>query len=220
MAFKILKDDLTKEGEKDHRPWKVIKPKSTIDIRSNNKSNSNPATNGQTTVPLQLKTNQFCMLEDQLTPTPMVINVDNDERVVKTSVTDFKSEKRSSVETKRANSLNNTAGNKERINSKSNVANQKTTVVIGDSLLKNLRQHSIGKATKSKVQVKCFPGARLQDMKHYSIPALSVKPKHLIVHCGTNDLRNKKPDEIVKETNNYANCCQRRVPNLISPFPR
>ena len=37
------------------------------------------------------------MLEDQLTPTPMVINVDNAEHVIKTSATDFKSEKRSSA---------------------------------------------------------------------------------------------------------------------------
>ena len=152
------------------------------------------------------------MLEDQMTPTRSVINVYNDEHAIKTSATDFKSEKRSSVKTKRANSLNNTAGYKEHSNSKSSVANQKTTVVIGDSLLKNLRQHSIGKATKSKVQVKCFPGARLQDMKHYSIPALSAKPKHIIVHCGTNDLRNKKTDEIVKETNELCQLLQKESP--------
>ena len=81
------------------------------------------------------------------------------------------------------------------------MASRNTTVVIGNSLLKNLRQHTIGKATKNKVQVKCFPGARLQDMKHYSIPVLSAKPKHIIVHCDTNDLKNNRPDEIVKETN-------------------
>ena len=128
-------------------------------------------------------------------------SADNDEHAIKTSATDFKSEKRSSVKAKRANSLNNTAGYKEHSNSKSNVANQKNTLVMGDSLLKNLRQHSIGKATKNKVQVKCFPGARLQEMTHYSMPALSAMPKHIIVHCGTNYLRNKKSDEIVKEIN-------------------
>ena len=49
-------------------------------------------------------------------------------------------------------------------------------------------------------------------MRHYSIPALSVKPKHLIVHCGTNDLRNKKPDEIVKETNELCKLLQKESP--------
>ena len=71
--------------------------------------------------------------------------------------------------------------------------------LIGDSRLKNTRQHSIGKVTKCKV--KCFPGARLQGTKHCSVPALSVKLKHIIVRCGTNDLKSNRPDEIVKETN-------------------
>jgi hypothetical protein len=80
-AVKILKDDLTqalstKEDKEDHRPWQVIKPKSTIDIRSKNKSNSNSPT---TESPQLSTTNQFSMIDDQLTPTPMVINVDNDE---------------------------------------------------------------------------------------------------------------------------------------------
>ena len=36
------------------------------------------------------------------------------------------------------------------------------TVVIGDSMLKGfIRQHSISRATRSNVQIKCFPGARL-----------------------------------------------------------
>ena len=95
----------------------------------------------------------------------MVINVDNNEYAAKTRATEFKGEERTSI-----------VGDNERSNSKSNMASRNTTVVIGDSLLKNLRQHSIGKATKSKVQVKCFPGARLQDRKHYSIPVLSAKP--------------------------------------------
>ncbi|CAB3986895.1 Transposon Ty3-G Gag-Pol poly [Paramuricea clavata] len=86
-----------------------------------------------------------------------------------------------------------------------------STVVIGDSLLKGLRQHSITKATNTKVQVKCFPGAKLCDMKHYSIPPLAIDPKHIILHCGMNHLQNKSPQEITKETGElcdfiFANC--------------
>ena len=89
---KILKDDLTqalstKEDKEDHRPWQVIKPKSTIDIRSKNKSNSNSPT---TESPQLSTTNQFSMIDDQLTPTPMIINVDNDEHANETCAIDFK----------------------------------------------------------------------------------------------------------------------------------
>ena len=152
------------------------------------------------------------MIDDQRTPTPMVINVDSDEHASETSAIDFKGDERSSIKTKRANSLNKSGGDKEHDNPKFNHSPNNTTAVIGDSLLKNLRQQSIGKATKSKVQVKCFPSARLQDMKYYSVPALPAKPKHIIVHCGTNDLKTKKPDEIVKETNELFQLLQKESP--------
>ena len=60
--------------------------------------------------------------------------------------------------------------------------------------------------------MKGFPGARLQDMKHYSIPVLSAKPKDIIVHCGTNDLKNKISDEIIKEVNELGQLLQKESP--------
>ena len=76
---------------------------------------------------------------------------------------------------------------------------------MGDSMLKGLRQHTILKATRSNVQIKCFGGARLRDMKHYSIPPLpTTKPKNVILHVGTNDLHNKKPADIMKDARSYV----------------
>jgi hypothetical protein len=88
-----------------------------------------------------------------------------------------------------------------------------STVVIGDSLLKGLRQHSITKATNTKVQVKCFPGAKLSYMKHYSIPPLGTDPKHVILHCGTNGLQNKSPQEITQETRELCDFILVNCPN-------
>ena len=72
-------------------------------------------------------------------------------------------------------------------------------------MLKGLPQHTISKATRSNVQIKCFPGARLRVMKHYSIPPLSTtKPKNVILHVGTNYLHNKKPADIMKDARSYV----------------
>uniref|UniRef100_A0A7M5X0H8 SGNH hydrolase-type esterase domain-containing protein n=1 Tax=Clytia hemisphaerica TaxID=252671 RepID=A0A7M5X0H8_9CNID len=35
-------------------------------------------------------------------------------------------------------------------------------------------------------------------MKHYVVPTLEQKPDLVILHCGTNDLRTKEPNEISK----------------------
>ena len=76
---------------------------------------------------------------------------------------------------------------------------QRTTVIVGDSLLKGISQRSITKASKTKTLVKCFPGSKISDMKHYCIPVLDTKPKHAIIHCGTNDLRTSFSQEITRQ---------------------
>ena len=37
--------------------------------------------------------------------------------------------------------------------------------------------------------MKSFPGATVEDMKHYVCPLLKNKPKILILHAGTNNIR-------------------------------
>ena len=60
----------------------------------------------------------------------MKINVDNNEYAAKASAiiaTDFKDKERTSIKTKRANSLNESAGDKECSNLKSKMASRNTT---------------------------------------------------------------------------------------------
>ena len=48
--------------------------------------------------------------------------------------------------------------------------------------------------------VKCFPGANVNDMKSYVIPSKTYNNDLIILHCGTNSLReNKKANEIANE---------------------
>ena len=63
-----------------------------------------------------------------------------------------------------------------------------TTVVAGDSLLKNLKGWMM--ARDGKININSFPGATTQDMHHYLKPLLARKPDHVILHCGTNNLMN------------------------------
>ena len=42
-----------------------------------------------------------------------------------------------------------------------------------------------------KIYVKAFSRATVNDMKHYCKPAVESKPDAVILHLGTNDLRNK-----------------------------
>ena len=65
---------------------------------------------------------------------------------------------------------------------------------MGDSLLKDIEQHKIrkGLGNNDKVYVKQFSGANIEHMKSYVIPSKSFDNDLVILHFGTNDLREKK----------------------------
>ena len=47
--------------------------------------------------------------------------------------------------------------------------------------------------------VRSFPGATTADMEHYLQPSLATKPKAIILHVGTNDLKNSSSARNVAE---------------------
>ena len=54
-----------------------------------------------------------------------------------------------------------------------------TTIVIGDSIIKGLRNDLLSRATKRRVTVGSFPDASSSDMKHYLQPSLQLEPRDL-----------------------------------------
>ena len=69
-----------------------------------------------------------------------------------------------------------------------------TTVILGDSIVKNVYGNAITKSTKPKkrVMIKKFSGAKIEDMYHYVKPPQEKQPVKIIIHVGTNDLLGNK----------------------------
>ena len=70
-----------------------------------------------------------------------------------------------------------------------------TCVITGDSMLEGIDERRM--SSKRLVKVRSFPGATIDDMKHYLIPILAKKPDHIILHVGTNDATNSEGRVIV-----------------------
>ena len=66
-----------------------------------------------------------------------------------------------------------------------------TTIIAGDSILKHLTSHKMPKDNK-KVKVATFPGCTIRDMRDHIKPILRKKPDQLIIHVGTNSLRDSE----------------------------
>lgn len=71
-----------------------------------------------------------------------------------------------------------------------------TSVIIGDSMVKNVHGWSLGKDVGRRVVVKSFSGATTSDMSHYLKPTLTKKPDQIVLHVGTNDIGKLLPHQI------------------------
>ena len=54
----------------------------------------------------------------------------------------------------------------------------------------------LGKQVGERVVVKSFAGATSSEMTHYIQPTLERKPQRIVLHIGTNDLRNSSPEKV------------------------
>lgn len=64
---------------------------------------------------------------------------------------------------------------------------KKTVVVLGDSIVKYVQGRKL--STKVRTVVKSFLGAKVDHMFHYVKPTLERQPDEVILHVGTNDLK-------------------------------
>ena len=93
-----------------------------------------------------------------------------------------------------------------------------TTVILGDSIIKNVYGNAITKSIKHKkhVVVKHFSGAKIEDMKHYVKPTQEKQPAQIIIHIGTNDLpANKNTDEIANKIVGFTNSIKTSENNVV-----
>ena len=77
-------------------------------------------------------------------------------------------------------------------------ANQKKTLIVGDSIVKNTEGWRLNKRMKFSVAVKSIPGARTKGEKHHIKGCLEDNsPDSIMLHVGTNNLKNKESAESI-----------------------
>ena len=90
---------------------------------------------------------------------------------------------------KKSSDRNNGANHTSQNEGDSN--NRKRTLIIGDSIVKNIEGWRLNKRIKSTVLVKSISGATTKGMKHLE----DNSPDTAILHFGTNNLKNNESVE-------------------------
>ena len=74
--------------------------------------------------------------------------------------------------------------------------NQKKTLIVGDSIVKNIEGWRLNKRMKFSVAVKSISGATTKGVRHHIKGCLEDNsPDSIMLHVGTNNLKNKESAE-------------------------
>ena len=84
--------------------------------------------------------------------------------------------------------------------------NLKKTLIVGDSIVKNIEAWRLDKRIKFSVAVKSIPGATTKAIKHHIKGCLEDNSlDSIILHVGTNNLKNKESLEDIANVSD--GCC-------------
>ena len=80
-------------------------------------------------------------------------------------------------------------------------------MVVGDSIVKKVKSWEL--STKDDLfAVRSFPGVNTGDLESYIKPTFKNKTELIIIHCGTNDLKNSTPQSIAENILSLAKSSQ------------
>ena len=91
------------------------------------------------------------------------------------------------------------SSSKSKSNSNNNHQNRSdgsTTIILGDSMIKNIAAWRLRKRMEKKdhLFIHSLPGATILDMTSYCIPSVNKAPDNIILHRGTNDLSSNRTE--------------------------
>ena len=98
--------------------------------------------------------------------------------------------------------------------------NKKLVYITGDSIIQHVQGWSLSTNVRH-VAVKSFSGARIEDMEDYLKPLLRKEPDEIILHIGTNNIRDESAKDVASGVVNLITQVQQDSPTTrltISPL--
>lgn len=97
------------------------------------------------------------------------------------------------------------------VNSQERKSSKKTTMIVGDSIVAKLEGWKMSNKD-NRIMVKSFSGASVDDLDDYIKPVLRREPD-IILHIGTNNLRNDSPSTVVDKIVGICEKIENTLPN-------
>ena len=62
--------------------------------------------------------------------------------------------------------------------------------ILGDSILNGVQEKGLNKNADTNIKIRKHPGASSTDILDHIRPSLGKEPDQIIIHAGTNDVKN------------------------------
>ena len=82
--------------------------------------------------------------------------------------------------------------------------NERTTLFVGDSIIKKVQGIKLAKTVGHRVFFKPFPGATIRDMRSHVVPTIDKSPDQICLHMGTNALKSPTPSDVAEAITDLA----------------
>jgi hypothetical protein len=96
--------------------------------------------------------------------------------------------------------IENVKADKTKKNNDAGADKKTNTVIVGDSMVQYLNANRLKRSRPTgnkKIHVETYRGSSTEAMAHHIRPYLVKQPDQIVLHVGTNDIRDKQPEEIV-----------------------
>ena len=80
-------------------------------------------------------------------------------------------------------------------------------------MVKNVQGWRVSNGKRVKTVVKSFSEASVNDMFDYIQPTIRQHPEHIILHVGTNDLKNSNPRKVAEKIVDLGSLVETESPN-------
>lgn len=93
------------------------------------------------------------------------------------------------------------------------IPSDNNVTILGDSMIKHVQGFRMRNRVGSNVEFRPFPGAKTIDFLDYAKPTIRHKPKAVIIHAGTNDIKDKSAREVAEQLVDVAQSIANDLPD-------
>ena len=213
-ALKLIQDDYTQMTNKTSAANQNYCSTVRLDDETTRKSSKSERTHGTNNIGKEQSSSGY--VEPSHNPYQVLSHHDDDSKNSTNTANVSESEQPDQTVSRLVNDetgvLSETKAHSVKEKTASQSKSHVNVAIVGDSMLKYINSGRLRKSLNQNLLIKTFPGAKVANMQHYVKPTMAHAPECLILHVGTNDLKESSSRQISTSIANLGLEIKKKLP--------